>query len=458
MKKFKKLLLLVLCSTLITGCVKIKNTTEIKGDKSMVIGMEMLTKMMEGEDVTTTTNEEELKEYKDLGFNVEEVTVDGFTGIKLTREYKSIDDVSADNVDKVDFYALFTKEGKDAKVFKVEKGFLKNKYTAKISFDPNSMSSDTEVELDDEVITDEEVNGEDIVTPTAAEVGAAAPTTLEGTDGAIVGNENEEDPVEGGDEVIVGNKEEDLEMDEIEDMDDIFGGLEDAMTGLEYTYTVTLPVKPISNDATKVDGNTLTWNFIADNVSMDDAEKVVEANYVFEMYNMNNIIILGGAALVVIIIIIVIIVAAGKKKKKNAEIAESSEPIHTDFDPSIANQVNTPAPVEAAPAVETPAPVVEQTPTEAAPEPAPVVEAPVAPEAPVVETAPMVEEAPQVMENHEFNTPEAETVTVEAPVETAPVFVDNTPAPAPEVQEVPAAPAVQIEEPQVENVNQNSGM
>ena len=63
MKKIKKLLVLLLCTILITGCVKINDTTTINSDKSMVIGIEMLTKIVEDENVTTTTDEEALKEY-----------------------------------------------------------------------------------------------------------------------------------------------------------------------------------------------------------------------------------------------------------------------------------------------------------------------------------------------------------------------------------------------------------
>lgn len=291
MKKISKGIILIIATILLTGCVKSHTVTTIKSDKSMTLSADYLfsDKLIEmGANINSAVNKEKVEK---MGYKYEEVKDNGYSGVKIIKEYKNIDDVSDSNGREVDLGDLFSgkDETGDKILFKVEKSFFKNKYTATFVYD-----STTENNFD-------------------------------GTSGEL----DEEENATENDTKLEENETEN-ENSNINNLGDMTA-LMSLASEMELSYVVNLPNKSLSNDATSKseDEKTLTWK-----MATDGAGKI---NYSFELYNITNLAILGGAVLLVIIIIVVIIL----KKKKNKKGSIPTEGlIHTDFDPSIANKIS----------------------------------------------------------------------------------------------------------------------
>lgn len=179
MRKIFKVLFSLILVIGLTGCVKYNVNMEVSDDKSVTLeiiyGMQVSNDMMNGfENESTTedsytTNEDytidgdyttdedyydsedgssdevKVEDYKYLeekGFKVEEFTEekDGntFGGVKITKIYANIDDITKDGEVVVDFQKMFDKENKD--VFDDSQFFSKNgnKYVAHFVFDFSS--------------------------------------------------------------------------------------------------------------------------------------------------------------------------------------------------------------------------------------------------------------------------------------------------------------------------------
>lgn len=180
MKKMAKLFLVFLLAVSLTGCVKYNVSMEVKDDKSVTLeviyGMEVSEDMFgnEAEDGTTVgedneddywsdeddswsddedddywsddedeesdeVNAEDYKYLEDLGYKVEEFeeTKDGTTvsGVKITKTFDNIDDITASKKVTVNFNDLFSEENKDK--IKDVKFFYKDgkNYVADFVFD-----------------------------------------------------------------------------------------------------------------------------------------------------------------------------------------------------------------------------------------------------------------------------------------------------------------------------------
>ena len=132
MRKLRSVVVLLVVTLLLTGCVKYNVNMEIRKDKSMNFEMiyAMNSSLLQGKDVF---DEKELKEIKDKGFKVEKYDKDNMKGFTISREIKNIDYISSSDAKEYSLSAI-TKKG-DQKVFKVKKGLFKNKYTANLKFD-----------------------------------------------------------------------------------------------------------------------------------------------------------------------------------------------------------------------------------------------------------------------------------------------------------------------------------
>lgn len=97
---------------------------------------------------------------------------------------------------------------------------------------------------------------------------------------------------------------------------------------LELTYTLVLPSKAKSNDASETTdgGKNLVWR-----LSPKTDSKI---NYSFVIYNYKHIAMLGGGILLFIIIVIVLIVLLKRKKESTSSL------IYKEYDPSIEGQLN----------------------------------------------------------------------------------------------------------------------
>ena len=164
MKRVSKLLLtFVLVLSLMTGCVKYDVSMEVKDDKSVTLeilyGMEIDTSMMEDDTDTSTDDDyyfeddsdyeeeeedssvsvEDYKYLEEAGYKVEEYKEETedkvLGGVKITKTFKNIDDITSDKKIEVDFQKLFEEENKDklkdVKFFYKEDG----NYKANLIFD-----------------------------------------------------------------------------------------------------------------------------------------------------------------------------------------------------------------------------------------------------------------------------------------------------------------------------------
>lgn len=139
MGKKIKFLVLLMAVVLLTGCVKMDVTMEIKNDKSMNFSM-IYAVSKELDEYNTSSDEEQIKEYENKGFYVEKYDKDGKSGYKITKQYKNIDDISTEGaLEKVDMTEALSNDNQY--MFTIKKGFLKNTYSASYNFNTSGYES-----------------------------------------------------------------------------------------------------------------------------------------------------------------------------------------------------------------------------------------------------------------------------------------------------------------------------
>ncbi len=373
---------------LTTGCVKFNYDMEIKPTKAMNISaiFAVDTSVFGDEG---TFDEDGIKALKDNGYKVEEYKDGSYKGVKIIKSIKNIDSVSSTKDVEYDLSGSLSKESIGDMIFKVEKGFLKNKYTATFKFDSSdnplgdtdSLMS-TDMDTDDEEESDDDWSGAWSNEDDDTTDGWSTDTTLDS-------EEEDDSSIEGDLSVNFDEEDEDDSMD----LDD--AALEQMMSSnLDLSFSVKLPSKALSNNATDVakGGKQLTWKL--------NASGATDIKFSFEVYNLLPICIIGGAIGLIILVIIISVISKNKKKKAmNAE---------------------------AVIAADTPVQSTEQPVT-------PVVEAPSVPN-----LQPAASATPTVLPQVETTAPVAPTPAESTPVEPA---VANTEQPASDV--VPATPSVE---------------
>lgn len=440
MKSLKKVIGVLLILTTMTGCVKYKDTMTINSDKSMVFeGTHMVSdKLLESSDSTEFFTEENRKALEERGITISDKKENGYTGISVSKKYDNIDKLSNETGKEVTISEYFDEKFDDSILFKVEKGFLKNKYTANFKYDsnvnPGGTTSQAITENDNKlaVTTDE-------LTTTAPSTGEETTTPNTGDDTTVTPGEN--------DTTIP------------DDDNEIDPGLMNLAGEMEFSFTVNLPEKALSNNASNVtnDGKTLVWSIMQSQTS--------NIEFSFELKNMTNYYILyGGIALGVIIVIVIIITIIKKIKKGKDSVPAQNEPIHADYDPSIAQAVPNSALVNGNVTPQMPmetaqAPVVNEQPV------TPTVTQPVQVEEPTVEVAQpqvandMIANGPIGNNNAEPQAYIIPEVTEEPKVVVQPkqpTFI--TPETMPEepvVVQEPVHQEIQIDRPQTVDLNQN---
>lgn len=279
MKKSLYILTIFIVAICLSGCVKYNANMEIKKDKSMDFSIvyAMDTQYFGDQEVLTEENRKELEEE---GFKVTDYQEDTMKGFTLTKSIKNIDELST--TENTDYSLSNIEEDKDKEMFKVEKGFFKNKYIANFKFD-----------TEDSAITEE---------------GTSDGTITDGySDGTI-----EENPDSYSDFPMDGTEGyNDSSMDDFSNM---------ATSNLDLSLNVTLPYQAISNNATKTenDNKTLSWDLTS--------SEIETINFEFELYNMTNIYLtIGGIALLIIIIIVVTVTKHKKRKNIGKEMKDLSQ-------------------------------------------------------------------------------------------------------------------------------------
>ena len=287
MKKAKYLLILFIATIGLTGCVKFNANMEIKKDKSMDFSIIYAVDLsaMGGEANTsegTFTNEQK-EELKKQGFTVEDYTDGKMKGLKLTKHIKNIDDVSTEKDTEYSLSGMLDgQEHKDEYMFKVEKSFLKNTYTAKYKFDMN----DSSMNMND----DEETNF-DFENPDVNEtVGEDNNLLTTGENDTLTTGENESNNID-------------------------FSSLNDPSmyANMDLSFNLKLPYAAISNNAdSKTSNKELKWNLMT----------LGNKNIEFSFSIINPIIIYAAIALVVIIIVAIVMIILKNKKKKELPVVE----------------------------------------------------------------------------------------------------------------------------------------
>lgn len=470
MKSIKKVIAVLLILTTMTGCVKYKNTMTINNDKSMnfegtyIINDKVIDAIKSMGSGGETTIEENINKdkLKERGITISDKKENGYTGVSFSKKYDNIDKVSNDAGKEVIISDYLDDNFDDSILFKVEKGFLKNKYTAKFSFN-------SEVTTDDGDLTSYAPSNNEQLAMGSGLDGNTATIPSNGTTNDKTNDKTNDNTVkapgtnDNSTTVIDDNQGNNTGTDD-DDYDKAYEELSKLANEMEFSFTVNLPSTPISNNATKTDngGKTLVWNI--------ESNKVTTIEFAFELKNMTNYYILyGGIAAGVIIVIVIIIMIINKGKKGKEVVPAQNEPIHADYDPSIAAAIPNPALVNGGqttnvnnevasttPVTNEPTQTVQQSPVQ--PQTPVQIEAPAEPKVEVSEPVQEPVNGPIGNTNTEPQAHIIPEVTVEPQVvipETEPTFVtpDN-------IKEEPIVipeekPEIKIDAPKTIDMNQN---
>lgn len=300
MKKSRKTIKIFLIAIILlfsSGCVKFNANMEIKKDKSMDFNIiyAIDKNFLDGEKII---DDDEKKELEDAGCIVKDYSEDNMEGVSILYKVANIDSIST-NKENVKFdLSAITDKNKDTKLFKIKKGIFKNTYEVKL-----------------EVNSSDALNSEEEFTNTDTDI-----------------NDTDTD-------------EDDYDYDYIDESDDIDSSmtndelsesLEQYMKSMDLKFSVKLPYKAISNNATstKDSDKELTWNL----AELKDGQYV---EFTFSLYNVSNI-----AITLVIILVIVggVILFTRKNKTGKKENVVSDNVLSNNINQNIGNINPIPTP------------------------------------------------------------------------------------------------------------------
>lgn len=131
MKKVR-IILVALVLLICCGCVKNETIMTINDDKSVNLDLKLGYLIKSGKSI-------DINEAKAIlnpeGFYIDSFYDNLYSGIEISKNYKNIDDISSTDDITIDFSSISDGTFKDDVLFKVEKGFFKNTYTAKYKYD-----------------------------------------------------------------------------------------------------------------------------------------------------------------------------------------------------------------------------------------------------------------------------------------------------------------------------------
>lgn len=263
----RNMLVIGLCLTMTTGCMKANLEMEIRADKSMSVSLisafsDEILKLAEENDADSSNfnmiDEKEKEKYLERGYVVEEIKENGYTGVKIQKNIKNIDEISNRETSNNSIKNIFEDNPQKQYYFVVNYGFFKNHYKAVFKTDEMTEDVPDTSEYDESSYDDLGLNAEE---------------------------------------------------------------LKELTNSMESKFVLTLPNKPISNNADIVseDGKTLTWNFIQDN-----PKSTIE--FEFELINRGSTYstIIGISLLILLFLIILFTSSKPKKKKDPVKIDKSS--------------------------------------------------------------------------------------------------------------------------------------
>lgn len=276
MKKCFKLIVVIGCLFLVTGCVKYNATMDIKKDKSMDFSMiyAVDTSIFGNEDIL---EEKDRKELEDSGFTISEYNEGNMKGYTIKMNISNIDQISSNEEIVYNLTNITDNNNKDKKIFTIKKGLLKNTYKANLKFD----SADSNLNGNN-TTTEEDTKNNDI-------------TTEWDTEDSSIDWDTESDS---------GN----------------WDALTNSASNLDLSFKVNLPYSAIKTNATQTsnDSKELTWSLASNGASNIEFE--------FSLYNTINIIVIAVIALILIIAIIIFFI--NNKKKNNNIVTENINPVN----------------------------------------------------------------------------------------------------------------------------------
>lgn len=284
MKKGFKFLGVMIAVLLTTGCVKMEIGMDINKDKSMnLVITEAFNNSLLEQSEQEIFSADQVKEIEKQGFKAKEYADDSMSGYTFTKVIENIDTVSSDKEVTGNIgIGLNSSEESSDQLFTVKKGFFKNTYTAKLT------SSDSK-----------EIEGQ--INPSENTINDTTTYDNPTTDNSTSINNNVD-----------------------------YSAM---MSSMNMNFTVNLPYKAKSNNATSVenDGKKLVWNLLS--------FKEENVKFEFELYNMTNIYITAGIGTLLLIILIVAIISKRKNKKKPiAPTIQNNEPKNENIKPTAISQ------------------------------------------------------------------------------------------------------------------------
>lgn len=311
MKVIKKgkliiLFLIVLC---LTGCGKYEGDLKINKNKSanltLFVGVDQ-SYLNDKEYV----NKKDIDRLKKKGFKISEYEKDNYKGYKLIYKIKNIDSLSTKENVRINLLEIFD-ENFNFKLFKVEKSFLKNKYTAKFKLDAadtrlNDLRNGGELFATEPVMSPSSGSEDNLEESIQSEKGASS-------------NKDEDEDIKNGNANSAVNRA--PSKGEVERQSFIPNtsrvlrltrrgsdpGIDDIYSSspIDLKFNVELPYSALKNNATysKEDDKKLEW------ITVEAGAQYI--NFEFELYNYRTMIL--TAILVLLIILFFIKFSINKK-------------------------------------------------------------------------------------------------------------------------------------------------
>ncbi len=344
MNKVKKLLFIFLVIFLLYGCNSAEGTLTINANKSATFGIRIIT----SKDFKDTEFLNNINNYKLRNIEVDKVTDSVNSIYTATKEYSNIDKVSSTDDVVIDITKYLDADFDERALFKVEKGFLNNKYYANFTIDNTKIdkfvSEDQTLQSVDEFIgivqdiynnslnEHKGVKEETKYTSEKNELSIDKSVTYSIT----VSKDNVVTSLEAkSSQYAFTSKNDKVIFNDIVDTNVEVIRKDNKTDTSNIRFIVNLPNKPLESNAdTKSDdGTTLTWVY--------NKNRKNEIKFSFELINRNSYLIVFavGAVLFIMFVILgyVMIISRDKKKRKI-----ESEPIYTSGEETLQNTIEEP--------------------------------------------------------------------------------------------------------------------
>lgn len=323
MKKFKNILLIFSIVFLMSGCYQSEMTLNINSDKSVDLNAKILVEDNFDEEVYSNNK----SIYDKRNIKIEKITEPNTKGYIISKTYPNINDISVEKDVTIDISNYLDIGFEDNYLFRVDKTYFKNKYTANFvisnDFIRNNFIKKEETTSDFiEIIKDiynkailnygKEKKGKDYNSETN-ELGIQSSVKYD----ISIDEHGEVSKIEVSDNYYSYEKDhvllnEILESDVVKTNNNVNLGIK---------FVVKLPTATLSNNAKEASnsGKTLTW--ILDSYGNNNI------NFSFELHNKENYIICFGL-IIGIVLLIILVIFLGVKFKNLIRKKEEKKPIY----------------------------------------------------------------------------------------------------------------------------------